>query len=181
MNGDAWFSKEWDDRTLLAVIDGLGHGEEANTASEKAKQSLMVNYSGDLDEIVRNLHVFLHNTRGAVIGLVRVDRSKKELVYCGIGNVEVQIKSDPSLHPTSLNGIVGINMRQVLQFKYSYKSLKVILLHSDGISGHFNLADYPSAYKHPQEVSEEILARWGNPMDDATIVIAAEEKEDDAL
>ena len=180
VNGDAWFCKEWDEQTLLAVIDGLGHGEEANEASEKAKQFLMDNYSGELDEIVRNLHAFLHNTRGAVVGLAHVNRLEKEFTFCGVGNIEVCIKSDPPLHPTSLNGIVGINLRRALQFKYKYKVLHMILLYSDGISGRFNLDEYPTIYNHPQEVSEQILAKWGNPMDDATILIAVEEQSNDA-
>jgi len=174
VNGDAWFCKEWDEQTLLAVIDGLGHGEEANLASEKTKQFLQNNYSGDLEEIVRNLHAFLQKTRGVAIGLVRVNRLEKELLYCGIGNVDVRIISDPPLHPTSLNGIVGVNIRRVLQFKYTYKSLKVIALHSDGISSRFDLAEYPLVYNHPQMISEQIMAKWRNPNDDATILIVAE-------
>ncbi|HME54082.1 MAG TPA: hypothetical protein VKM55_17790 [Candidatus Lokiarchaeia archaeon] len=180
VNGDSWFCKEWDEQTMLAIIDGLGHGEEANEASEKAKQFLMDNYTGDLDEIVRNLHVFLHDTRGAVLGLVRVNRSEKELDYCGVGNVDVYIKAEPPLHPTSLNGIVGINMRRALQFRYKYKVLGVILLHSDGISSRFDITEYPMIYRHPQDVSEQILAKWGNPIDDATVLIAVEEQETDA-
>lgn len=175
VNGDAYLIKEWNGQTLLAVIDGLGHGEEASIASRKAKEYLLENYTRDVDQIVQGLHLHLHKTRGAVAGLVRVDRVGRRLFFCGIGNIEVRILGEPSMNPPSLEGILGMNLRKVAKFEYRYNTLKAVVLHSDGVSGRFDLSGYPSVYEQPQRVAERIMIEWGKQQDDATIIIAVED------
>jgi serine/threonine-protein kinase RsbT len=81
------------------------------------------------------------------------------------------------MHPASLDGIVGMNLRKVKKFEYRYDSLKAVILYSDGISSRFEISDYPASYEHPQETSEQILNEWGKKHDDATIVIAIEDDQ----
>lgn len=176
VNGDAYVAKEWNGQTLLAVLDGLGHGEEAWLASTMAKDYILKNCIKDVDQIILDLHAHLHTTRGIVAGLIKIDRATNRLFFCGIGNIEVKIISDPPMHPASLDGIVGMNLRKAKKLEYQYNSLKAVILHSDGISSKFDLADYPTVLEHPQEVSEQILNEWGKKYDDATIVIAVEDE-----
>jgi len=175
VNGDAWFFKTWDGQTLLAVIDGLGHGQEAALASETARQYLIDNYSSDLEGIMQGLHTELHKTRGCVAGLVYVNHVEKKITHCGIGNIDVIIDSRPPAHPASLNGIVGVNIRKVLVFEYHYDSLRLVIMHSDGISSRFDPGNYPLVFKNPQVVAEQIMADWGKSTDDRLILIAAED------
>jgi len=175
VNGDAYLVREWNKQTLLAVIDGLGHGEEASSASEKAKEYIAENFAKDVDQTVSGLHLHLHGTRGVVAGLIRIDRLEHRLIFCGIGNIDTRIIGEPPMHPTSLDGIIGLNLRKAKKFEYKYDSLKAIVLHSDGISSGFNPSDYLMIYKQPQEVAEQILAEWGKQHDDATIVIGVEQ------
>lgn len=175
VNGDAYVIEEWDGQTLLAVIDGLGHGEEASIASRKAKQYVLENRTRDIEQIVVGLHTHLHGTRGVVAGLVRIDRVGRRLIFCGVGNIEARVVGEPPMHPASLEGIVGLNLRKTAKFGYRYNTLKAVALHSDGISGRFDLSDYPSAYEQPQKVAERIMAEWGKENDDATIIIAVED------
>lgn len=175
VNGDAYLIKEWDGQALLALMDGLGHGEEASAASEEAKEYVAENFTRDLEQIVRGLHVQLHKTRGVVAGLVRIDRVGRRLLFCGVGNTEVRVVGEPPMHPTSLDGIIGLNLRKAKKFEYRYDSLRAVVLHSDGISGRFDLLGYQSAYKQPQAVAERIVAEFGKEHDDATIIIAVED------
>nr|MDO8097642.1 ATP-binding protein [Candidatus Njordarchaeota archaeon] len=177
VNGDAYVVKDWDGQTLLAVIDGLGHGEEAAIASVKAREYVLKNHARDVEQIISGLHEHLHGTRGAVAGLVRIDRDARQLLFCGIGNVDASIVGEPPMHPPSLEGIIGINARKIVRFGYTYKSLRMVVLHSDGISGRFGLSDYPTVYEQPQAVAERIMAEWGKEDDDATILIAVEDEE----
>jgi serine/threonine protein phosphatase PrpC len=174
-NGDAYVIEEWNGQTLLVVIDGLGHGEEASTASKNAKDYILENHAMDIEQIVLGLHKHLRETRGAVAELVRIDRVEHRLLFCGIGNAEVRIVSEPPMHPVSLDGILGMNLRKVRNFQYSYNSLRAVVLHSDGISSRFDLSDYPLIFEQPQEVAEHILAKWGLEYDDAIIIIAVED------
>lgn len=175
VNGDAYLVKEWNGQALLAVMDGLGHGEEASAASEKAKGYVAENFTRDVEQIILGLHTCLHKTRGIVAGLVRIDRAGRQLLFCGVGNVEVRVVGEPPMHPPSLNGIIGMNLRNAKKFEYRYGSLRAVVLHSDGISGRFDLSDYPSVYEQPQRVAERIVAEWGKEHDDATIIIAVED------
>jgi negative regulator of sigma-B (phosphoserine phosphatase) len=176
VNGDAYFVKEWDGQTVMAVIDGLGHGAEASTVSEKTREFLATNYSENPKQIILALHAHLGNkSRGVAAELVRIEAVEGHLLFCGIGNTEVRIISEPPMHPASLDGILGLNLRKAVEFEYPYRSLKAVVLHSDGISSRFELSDYPSLYEQPQEVADQIMAKWGKDHDDATIVIAVED------
>lgn len=178
VNGDAYFVKEWDGQTVVAVIDGLGHGAEASTVSEKTKEFLATNYSENPKQIILALHAHLGNkSRGVAAELVRIDAEGHHLLFCGIGNTEVRIISEPPMHPASLDGILGLNLRKAMEFEYPYNSLKAVVLHSDGISSRFDLSDYPSIYEQPQTVADTIMTRWGKEYDDATITIAVDEVE----
>lgn len=175
VNGDASVIEEWNGQTLLAVTDGLGHGEEASIASRKTKEYVLENHARDVEQIVLGIHAHLHRTRGVAAGLVRIDREARRLAFCGVGNTEVRILGEPPMHPASMDGILGMNLRKARKFEYRYNSLRAVLLHSDGISGKFDLSDYPSVYEEPQKVAERIMADWGEEADDATIIIAVED------
>jgi len=175
VNGDTYLTQEWNGKTLIAVMDGLGHGEEASAASEKAKEYVAENFANDVEQIILSLHVHLHKTRGVAAGLVRIDRVGQQLSFCGVGNIEVRTVSEPPIHPASMEGIVGANLRKAKKFEYRYDSLRAVVLHSDGVSGRFDLSDYPSVYEEPQRVAERIMTEWGKEYDDATIVIAVED------
>jgi anti-sigma regulatory factor (Ser/Thr protein kinase) len=174
-NGDAHLVKEWSEHTLLAVIDGLGHGHEAAVASRTATEYVLANHTRDVEQIITGLQVCLRATRGAAASLVRVDGRARRLALCGAGNIEARIIGEPAMHPTSMDGVLGLHLRKVRKFEYQYNSLRAVLLHSDGISSRFDLADYPLLYKQPQEVAEQIMAKYGKANDDATLVIAVED------
>jgi negative regulator of sigma-B (phosphoserine phosphatase) len=174
-NGDTYLIRELNEQILLAVIDGLGHGEEASSVSEEAKEYIAENSAKNIEQIIAGLHLRLHGTRGVVAGLIRIDRLGRRLSFCGVGNIDARIIGEPPMHPTSLDGIIGLNVRKIKQFAYDYASLRAVVLYSDGISSKFSTSDYPTLYKQPQEVADQILAEWGKQHDDATILIGIEE------
>lgn len=177
VNGDAYVAKEWDGQTLLAVLDGLGHGREAEAASAKAKVYLLENNANDVERLISELHAHLRMSRGIAAGLVRINRNAHSLLFCGIGNTDVHITGEPPMHPASLEGIVGINLRKARKFEYQYSSIKAVVLHSDGISSKFDISDFPEVYEQPQQTCEQIMAKYGKEYDDATIIIAVEDDD----
>jgi serine/threonine protein phosphatase PrpC len=170
-NGDTYLVEQCDDRTFMAVIDGLGHGEEAAVVAKMSREFIAAKRSLDLKQTILDLHRHLDRSRGVVAGLVRIDSQERKLRFCGIGNTEVRVISEPRMHPASLDGILGANVRKVVVFEYPYKSLKAVVLHSDGISSGFDLSDYPSICEEPQAVADTIMTKWGKQYDDATIAI----------
>ncbi len=171
-NCDAYVIKEWDKYILIALIDGLGHGEDAALASTAAKEYVTDNFKSGIEEIMTGLYSPLSKTRGAVIGLALIDKAEKRFAFCGVGNIEVKVISHPPMHPTSLEGIVGMNKPRLRKFEYRYENLGAVALYSDGISSKFELQ---SPFLQPQQMAEAILRKWWNRFDDATVIIAMEE------
>jgi len=172
--GDAYFIREFENRFLIAVIDGLGHGTAAAEASFKAVEYLKVNYDRSLTEIIRGCHKELKDTRGAVMGIALIDPGRSVLRYAGVGNIEIRVMGRSVVRPAPVNGIVGYNLRKVREEEFPYTRGDLIILHSDGISGKFDLNIYPPEFlgQHPQVIAERIAAGFGRERDDLTIVVA---------
>jgi len=173
-NGDAYLFVEWNGQTLMAVIDGLGHGGEAYMASQKAREYVEDHAAEDVEEIIRGCDRHIRKTRGVSIGLVRIDRNTSRFFCCGVGNVETRILNKRPRHPMSTAGIVGYNVRKVRKFDYPYNAASVVIIHSDGVSIRFDPSKYPYLRREPQRVAEQIINQCGKETDDATILIAVE-------
>jgi hypothetical protein len=120
-------------------------------------------------------HQALLGTRGAVISLAQLDLNRSRLTYAGVGNVEARLwQSTEQQRPIAYRGIVGVAMPTIRSFDLPLRSSWLLLLHTDGISSRFTLADFADIVDGgPQLLAEEILRRWARPTDDATVVIAA--------
>lgn len=175
--GDANMIRRWDDQLFIAVIDGLGHGEEAAKASATAKRYLGEVFSEDLAEVMLGLDEHLTKTRGAVVGLARVDQAEKKFTFCGVGNIEIKVVSDPPIHPVSTEGVVGMNRIRLKKFEYRYVGLSSFALYSDGISSNFELPASNRPSWEPQKLAEEILLKYWNRVDDATVVVVTWEQD----
>jgi hypothetical protein len=172
--GDAYLFLERNNETLIAVIDGLGHGAEANKASQKALEYVKDHAGEDLEEIIRGCHGHIKQTRGVSLGLVRVDRKANRFSCCSVGNIETRILSKRSMQPISTAGVVGYKLSKIRKFEYPYESPGVVLLYSDGVSTGFDPSEYPYLRLDPQRAAEQIIEEWGKETDDATILIAVE-------
>jgi len=71
---------------LVAVIDGLGHGAEADAAAEAAERVLAETPGAELTELVRRCHEALRRTRGVVMSLASFQQGR--MTWLGVGNVE---------------------------------------------------------------------------------------------
>lgn len=176
--GDAYFIKEFENKVLIAVIDGLGHGTDAAVAADTTVEYLKNNYRKNLTEIIKSCHEELKKTRGAAIGIALIDLKSSALRYAGVGNIEVRVKSQTTIRLVSVSGILGYNLCKVREEEFPYRQGDIIILHSDGISAKFDLNLYPPEFlgQHPQTIAERIAAEFGRERDDLTIVVARQDK-----
>ena len=165
-NGDAAVLRQEGDRALIALIDGLGHGELAALAADKAALFLRAwSLADDLLAAMQGLHDALRGTRGAAASVCLLHG--RELVCCGVGNVEIRCFG--SKVPILLSpGVLGA---RVVQFRMCRAELAVgsrLVLFSDGISHRAPL----EALRHlePDALCEELISRHRKPSDDATAV-----------
>ena len=80
---------------LIAAIDGLGHGEEAASASKTAVALLRSSADEPIISLVERCHEKLRATRGIVLSLACIDPEHGMMTWLGVGNVQgVLMRSD---------------------------------------------------------------------------------------
>ncbi|MDD5093392.1 MAG: SpoIIE family protein phosphatase [Dehalococcoidia bacterium] len=175
-NGDAYFVGEHESTVLFAMIDGLGHGEQANDAANKTTAFLASHLQQDLVSLIKGCHQELRGSRGAVIGIASIDRQTQSLKYAGVGNIESRIVTRAVTegikvsHLISMNGIVGCNLGRVNAMEYPFHVGDIIVMFSDGISSRLNLSEFLPV-QNLQAAAEKILIKHGKD-DDATVLLA---------
>ncbi len=171
VSGDVYVLEHHDQVALAAVIDGLGGGEEAAHAATLAARVLRNSPEQPLPLLMQQAHTALHGTRGAVIGMLRLDCAASKLAFMGVGNVGIYAASQLSIKPISKNGILGYRLPTLLQLEYSYNSGDTFVLYSDGISSQFLAERDLNFAGEPQYLADTILARYGKLNDDATVLV----------
>src|SRR5436853_7666538 len=112
----------------------------------------------------------MHSTRGAVIGLLRLELATSHATYVGVGNIGIQVYSRQPIKPISKNGILGFRLPTLLELRYVYDPGDIFVLYSDGVSSHFAQDGKIDIKQAPQRMVEQILAAYGKYTDDATVV-----------
>src|SRR2546428_101432 len=111
--GDQHMVKLFGDQALVAVVDGLGHGDEAAAAASAAIATLERFASEPVISLVRRCHQQLRKTRGAVMSLASFNGRDNRMTWLGVGNVEgVLLRQDQAANPAReavlmRGGIVG--------------------------------------------------------------------------
>ena len=172
ISGDIYLVQEYGEgRLLAAVIDGLGGGEQAARAARAAEQAVLQYVEWPLPDLIQRTHAALHTTRGAVMGLLRLEEDGHRATYIGVGNIGVQVYSRQPIKPISKNGILGYRLPSLLELRYGYDPGDIFVLYSDGISSHFATDGKIDIKLPPQTIAEQILAAYGKSNDDATVVV----------
>lgn len=172
LNGDAYLINHTDPNTTIAsVIDGLGHGKEAHLASALAKEQMIHKSDLPVDSLMKHVHNSIRGTRGATVGLARINTEHNILAYSGIGNIESFIISPEGKKTLlSFGGIMGHNMRTPRVFELDFKPGDTLCMYSDGITTRWRPEELDWS-KPPQENAEFILNQYSRLNDDATVLI----------
>ncbi len=157
---------EW---VLLAVVDGLGHGPEAETAALAACTFVRDHASMGLSELMAGLDRAIARTRGAAITLVRVSLATGEWTHIAVGNVEWSSLRRLENHPLTVPGVVGARVRKLVETRGQLASGDIVVLYTDGISSRFRLQSYSSLTA--QAIADALLDQWAKDHDDATCVV----------
>lgn len=172
ISGDAYLVLEGKDFSLFALVDGLGSGEEAAQAAYRAVECIRENRERPLLEILRTCHSALHNTRGVVVGLLRVEERDGRVRYAGVGNIGICVLSEEPFHPISYNGIVGYRLPRVHEFVGRYRPGDTFILYSDGIDSRFHSDEaLLDVERDPQRLAEAIAKRYGRDDDLCVLVV----------
>ena len=172
-NGDAWCLTWHEGRCRVALIDALGHGEEAAAVAAVAEAALSAHPASDPVAGMHACHRALAGTRGAVIAIAQIDPVAASMTYVGVGNTEALLwQGGRPERPVGYRGVVGLTVRTVRPFTFALQPDWLLVLHTDGVSARFDLARLAIDRNEPQALADAILARWARPTDDATVVVA---------
>ncbi len=172
LNGDAYVINYLNPTfCIAAVVDGLGHGKEANFAAQLARQQIMQRAEQPIDSLMFTIHNALRGTRGVTIGLAYINTELKKMSFSGIGNIESFIMTpEGKKNLLSFGGIMGHNMRTPRVFEFPFNPGDFLCLYSDGITSRWKPEDLDWK-SSPQKNSEIILNQFSRPNDDATVLI----------
>jgi len=175
-SGDLHLVRPVRDGVLVAVVDGLGHGEEAAAAARLAVTTLEQYAEEPPLSLLQRCHLALKGTRGVVMSLARFDAPRGTMTWLGVGNVEGVLHhadwSERSARASLVTrgGIVGSEVPAVQAAVIPIGAGDTLVFATDGIGRDF-VADV-SARDEPQRLADQILARYGKGTDDALVLLA---------
>lgn len=156
--------------TLIAVVDGLGHGDEAARAADVAIRTLRRQVDLPLATLFQRCHEALLPTRGAAIAMATLETSSQSLRWSGIGNIEGLLLSAKEKHYlTNRGGVVGYRLPAVRASELPISPGDWLIFATDGIDEAFTLDDIPSG--SADSVARAILDRHEKTTDDALVLV----------
>lgn len=175
--GDAWDVQRVKGGVRVVAADGLGHGPQAEAASQMAVRICRENRERPPADCLREAHAALRATRGAAVAIAEVDFQNKMVRFAGAGNISASIQGyGPVQNLVSHNGTVGLEMRNVQEFTYGWDSRSVLILHSDGLNTRWTLEQYPGLItRHPAIIAGTLYRDFRRGRDDVLVVAVAEE------
>jgi negative regulator of sigma-B (phosphoserine phosphatase) len=161
---------------LIAVIDGIGHGEEAAEAARTAAALLRNSADEPVISLVEACHEKLKGTRGAVLSLAFISPEQKMMTWIGVGNVQgvlvrVDAKQGNVQEPLLLRaGVVGSKLPSLQASVLPVSQGDTVVFATDGIQSDFSTG--LSARENPQRAADRILNKYRNRNDDALVLVA---------
>jgi hypothetical protein len=125
------------------------------------------------------LHEGLRPTRGGAAAIALIQPGARRLTYTGLGNINgVVLSAQGQHHLVSHNGIVGHQASRIVEFHYEWTPDSVLVMHSDGLSGKWDIDRYPGLLaRHPGLVAATLYRDYVRGRDDASILVAREARE----
>ncbi len=168
--GDGHLVAPFPGGTLVAVIDGLGHGEEAAQAARAAIAVLESAPAVGVAELLERCHEALRRTRGAAVSVASIGTG--ELTWVGVGNVEMAVVDvAPETRPEHLlvqGGVVGQSVPRLRPRSIRFGPGALLAAATDGVPP--GLASRLDRTVPPREAAARLLDGAGG-RDDALVLV----------
>ncbi len=179
-SGDRCLVKPFPDGVLVAVVDGLGHGEAAAAAAALAVLTLESAPEESVISLVKRCHERLRGSRGAVMSLASFNARDRTMTWLGVGNVEGVLlrppdgsESEEAPDRESLllrGGVLGTRLPALSAAVVPVRWGDILIMASDGIRSYFARAVVLT--DPPQRIADRILAGHGRATDDALVLVS---------
>ena len=174
--GDLHLVKTVGGVSLLAVVDGLGHGSEAIIAAQCAVEILDQHAADPLITLVHRCHDALAQTRGVVMTLASVQLAEGTMTWMGVGNVEGCLfragsNSRPHLERVLLrSGVVGYQLPALHADVLTLAAGDLLLFTTDGIRA--DVTEQLKLANSPSDIAQRTLKQDFKGTDDGLVLAA---------
>lgn len=173
--GDVWHLAISAGHVSALVIDGLGHGEEAQKAAHAGAMAFASHPFAAPEELLSDMHQAMTASRGGAVAVAQFDPQTHSLKFAGIGNIGAGLLSiEQSRGLASHPGIVGVQYRKAKVFDYPDAAGQLLIMYSDGLQSRWSLRDYPGlAHRHPAVIAALLHRDFCRGRDDVTVLVIA--------
>lgn len=175
-SGDRCIVKSFPEGELLAVVDGIGHGEDAAHSAELAVSVLRGSDTRSPISLLRRCQQQLQGTRGAVLSMAWFSLADDTMTWLGVGNVAgvlLRREAYGVARQESLllrSGTVGAQLPYVSASVLPVNYGDTLIFATDGIWGGF--ADNLNINASTQEIARHIIESHWRKIDDALVLVA---------
>jgi hypothetical protein len=162
-------------QSLVCVMDGLGHGRDAQRASEECAECLRAHVGAPLVELVNLAHESLRATRGVAMTLGLIDHTRHRLEWVAVGNVEGLVLRQGlprgTMHDAVVlrGGVVGYRLPPLKRSEVALAPNDLIVLATDGIKSGFS-AELDLSLG-VQALADHIASRFSKGSDDTLVLV----------
>lgn len=165
-NGDAVCVRELGTSILVAVVDALGHGDQAARVAQTSIEWLRAAEGGATTaSLVDGLHGTLKNSRGAAALVMTL--SSKGIEACSVGNVTLRSHTG-KVSFVLTPGVLGVRMRGP-KVCGSPSMTDRLVLFTDGISSRFDI--HALRGQSTSDAASHIFKKHRHLHDDSTVVV----------
>ncbi|MCU7215662.1 ATP-binding protein [Pseudomonas sp. VE 196-7] len=173
--GDAWHLAYNGANVSALIIDGLGHGEDAERAAKAGEQVFAQSPFASPVLLMEDMHRDMIGSRGGAAAFAQYNAARDSLTFTGVGNIGASlITADKSRGLASHPGIVGGQYRKAQPFDYAHVNGHLLIMYSDGLQSRWNLQDYPGlVHRHPAVIASVLHRDFCRGRDDVTVLVVA--------
>jgi negative regulator of sigma-B (phosphoserine phosphatase) len=170
-SGDLHVVAPFPSGTVVAALDGLGHGAEAAAAAEAGADIIQRHAGEPVIQIIQRCHEGLRRTRGVVLAIASFDASENSLTWVGVGNIDASLfraddrRGDARVSLIMRGGVVGYQLPPLRVATLPLARGDTLIMATDGIRGEFT-SESPLG-RDPQAYADDMLRRYGKDTDDA--------------
>jgi anti-sigma regulatory factor (Ser/Thr protein kinase) len=175
VSGDDWEARGHRDQLTVLLADGLGHGVDAHLASRAATDVLRARPQDEALALIDACHGALARTRGAAVAVAKLIASGQRGTFAGVGNIVARVETgggNRGRNLVSYNGTVGHTLRKVQEMAFPWPAGALLIMHSDGLGTHWDLASYPGLMaRHPALIAAVLYRDYDRGRDDVSVVV----------
>lgn len=173
-SGDAYLVEPTESGVLVAVADGLGHGEEAADAAARALASVHETAGRSLVGILSACHTALHGSRGVVMTLACIGADR--LQWAAVGNVDAAVLR-PGRRGAPVGrwsvplraGVLGDRLPPLRDATVDLEPGDTLVMATDGLSPDF--LDGVDPYLPPRAMAASLHRAFARDDDDALVLV----------